>query len=860
VIIAEVDWSEEADFVSITDSQGNVYTQVGTEQHSSSVGVRSRLYYAANIAGGADIITTVVSGSPAWHELFLHEYSGLDPISPLDSFSVNVGIGTAFAGGAITTSASHDLLYGIEIDSHIASAVDGWNIRSRLNGNVAADGDASIVGNYVFSGSSSGAFIVWTVAFKQSGGPPPDPTPALPVPVISFFSVSPSLVTGGLSATLSWDVSNATSINIDNGIGSVTGLTSIVVTPSSSVTYHLTASNGNGSTTASATVSVSPDAGAPSVPTNLIASSDSSSEISLSWTASTDDVGVAGYKVRRNGIEVGLTTATFYSDTNLAASTSYTYAIAAYDAAENNSAWSQSISVTTQPQSDSRTYSTNFGVPENPISEGGRWINGKSVGLDWSDIATMPGLAVGTQTGFDGFDDSIAMLRGTWGPDQSAMATVHIGRQQDRSVIKEVEILLRWALSAHNARGYEINFGITGQYTQIVRWNGPLGNFTYLDSRPLPKPLADGDVVKVTVVGQLITAFVNDVQVAQASDATYSGGSPGMGFYLQGSDATGDFGFTSYTATSQQSSSWAHVQSTARNSGTKSNALDFPLATNEGNLIVVEVDWSNGSDFVSISDSQGNAFTQVGTEQENADVGVKSRLYYAANISGGVDTVTTVVTGSPAYHEVYLHEYSGLDSRSPLDAFSVEVAKGTMFNSGSITTTASHDLLYGIEIDSHRGSADADWTTRSILDSNVAADRDAPSPGTYAFTGQSLGASIAWIVAFKQADGSSLAVNTTSTSSSTSSSWKTPDSADPLWRRLSTQRSVSTQGARHPAHGAPCRGTLGRPGSRHPVHWATHRRAASPRISPSRTPSSPQPHPADWLTKATVTAAARCRD
>ena len=44
------------------------------------------------------------------------------------------------------------------------------------------------------------------------------------------------------------------------------------------------------------------------------------------------------------------------------------------------------------------SYSTNFPLTEDPISEGGRWING-SVGLDWKNCRTTPGLAFGTQSG-----------------------------------------------------------------------------------------------------------------------------------------------------------------------------------------------------------------------------------------------------------------------------------------------------------------------------------------------------------------------------------------------------------------------------------------------------------------------------
>ena len=98
-----------------------------------------------------------------------------------------------------------------------------------------------------------------------------------------------------------------------------------------------------------------PDTQPPTTPTNLSASAVSSSQINLTWTASTDNVGVAGYKIYRctgSGCTPSslLTTApgTSYSDTGLSASTVYVYAVSAYDAAGNESAKSTSASATTQ--------------------------------------------------------------------------------------------------------------------------------------------------------------------------------------------------------------------------------------------------------------------------------------------------------------------------------------------------------------------------------------------------------------------------------------------------------------------------------------------------------------------------------
>lgn len=90
------------------------------------------------------------------------------------------------------------------------------------------------------------------------------------------------------------------------------------------------------------------DATAPSVPTGLAASAVTASSATVSWAASTDNVGVAGYRVFRNGNQIGTTASTSYSDAGLSASTAYAYTVRAYDAAGNVSAASATLNVTTQ--------------------------------------------------------------------------------------------------------------------------------------------------------------------------------------------------------------------------------------------------------------------------------------------------------------------------------------------------------------------------------------------------------------------------------------------------------------------------------------------------------------------------------
>jgi hypothetical protein len=209
----------------------------------------------------------------------------------------------------------------------------------------------------------------------------------------------------------------------------------------------------------------------------------------------------------------------------------------------------------------SRTYTTKFARTENPISGNDNWVNGNAKGIDWANVATMAGLAYGTESGSGGYDDSTALLTGTWGSNQMAEATVHTVNQND-NIYEEVELRLRSSLSAHRATGYEMNFRCskTGNaYTQIVRWNGPLGDFTYLNTIAGSNyGVADGDVVKATIAGNVITAYISGVQVLQATDSTYATGSPGIGFYIQGtSPVSSDYGFTSFTASDQSQASAA---------------------------------------------------------------------------------------------------------------------------------------------------------------------------------------------------------------------------------------------------------------------------------------------------------------
>jgi chitodextrinase len=89
------------------------------------------------------------------------------------------------------------------------------------------------------------------------------------------------------------------------------------------------------------------DTQAPSVPANLSAGTVSDTRIDLSWSASTDNVAVAGYRVFRDGAAVGTAAATSYLDTGLVAGTSYSYQLSAFDTSGNESGKSNPATGTT---------------------------------------------------------------------------------------------------------------------------------------------------------------------------------------------------------------------------------------------------------------------------------------------------------------------------------------------------------------------------------------------------------------------------------------------------------------------------------------------------------------------------------
>lgn len=200
-----------------------------------------------------------------------------------------------------------------------------------------------------------------------------------------------------------------------------------------------------------------------------------------------------------------------------------------------------------------RTYTTNFPLTENPISEGGAWTAGGTVGVNWGNPSTTPGKARGNENLSLAFGDSEATLQFTnWASNQRAFGTIFTNGTPTQSCGQEVEMRLRTTITPNSITGYEVSFSTAFGSLVIVRWNGPIGNFTVLGT--VSGLVAHtGDVVKGTINGNVITAYINGNQQLQVTDSTYSSGFPGIGFnYSQNSGCTvgeqANYGLSSFTA------------------------------------------------------------------------------------------------------------------------------------------------------------------------------------------------------------------------------------------------------------------------------------------------------------------------
>ena len=209
-------------------------------------------------------------------------------------------------------------------------------------------------------------------------------------PSILLFTATPSEINSGGSSTLKWDVQDATSVAIDQGVGEVAANGSKELSPSKTIAYTLTATNAGGTVTRSVVIYVTvpppPPTPADTIPpviTNISTSSETETSAVIAWTTNEPASSDVEYgKETDYGLTVSsteLTTDHSLTVSNLEPNTAYHFLVKSSDKAGNQASSTDNIFVTAKEKSPyslallslewgRRTETGSLGMGEPPIA------------------------------------------------------------------------------------------------------------------------------------------------------------------------------------------------------------------------------------------------------------------------------------------------------------------------------------------------------------------------------------------------------------------------------------------------------------------------------------------------------------
>ncbi len=179
--IVVVGWANtDTNVLSVTDTTGNRYAlavgptlQTGIESQS--------IYFANNIAGaaaGANTVTVGFSAETAYVDLRILDYSGVDPLYPLDVTAAAQGTSATSASGPATTTVPNELIFGANYTQEETTG-PGPGFTSRIittpDSDIAEDDIVTTAGSYNASATlnTSGSWIMQMATFRAAGSPPP---------------------------------------------------------------------------------------------------------------------------------------------------------------------------------------------------------------------------------------------------------------------------------------------------------------------------------------------------------------------------------------------------------------------------------------------------------------------------------------------------------------------------------------------------------------------------------------------------------------------------------------------------------------------------------------------------------------
>ena len=177
--VVVVGWSDGTATVnSVTDAAGNTYTLAVGPTVLSGVESQS-IYYARNIAAaaaGANTVTVTFSAAAVYPDIRILEYSGADPINPVDVTAAGSGNSASSSSGSVTTTNATDLLFAANL-VQTGTTGPGSGFTSRLltvpDGDIAEDEMVTAVGSYNATApvSPANSWIMQMIAIRTPAGP-----------------------------------------------------------------------------------------------------------------------------------------------------------------------------------------------------------------------------------------------------------------------------------------------------------------------------------------------------------------------------------------------------------------------------------------------------------------------------------------------------------------------------------------------------------------------------------------------------------------------------------------------------------------------------------------------------------------
>ena len=130
-IIVWVGWHSSTTTAAVSDSANNVYQPLSAAIFPN-IPLKGQIFYARNVFGGANTVSVTISASTPYVVLDIHEYAGIDPVSPvdadarLDNTTCGLSCGTTPIAGSVTTTHALDLLFGAASTNRDAANEASW--------------------------------------------------------------------------------------------------------------------------------------------------------------------------------------------------------------------------------------------------------------------------------------------------------------------------------------------------------------------------------------------------------------------------------------------------------------------------------------------------------------------------------------------------------------------------------------------------------------------------------------------------------------------------------------------------------------------------------------------------------------